>query len=229
MKHSTLALALVALLVLGLTTACGSSSTKRTITVSASATIKAKPNLISFSLGVSSKDASASAALNKNSAAMRRVIAAIKKQGVAARDIQTQNIDVSPTYSHGQVSGYSASNSMSVDLHQISKAGALITHATAAGANLEGGLSFSLGNTDLTYRQALVKALDKAKAKAASMAEHGGLSLGKPVRIKEGTESLEPVYSGAYRTAALSVATKAPVESGRVSTSASVTVVYSAS
>jgi uncharacterized protein YggE len=231
MKRSTLVLAVIALLVLGLTTACGARSVKRTISVSADATIKAKPDLASFSFGVSTNGASASQALAANSRAMRRVIAVIKKQGVAARDIQTRYVNVSPTTdSNGNTTGYSASNSVSVDLHEVLKAGGLITRVTGAGANLESGPTFSLENIDLTYEKALNEALDKAHAKAASMAGHVGLSLGKPATIKEGVENVVPIYGAFDRGVALqSTSPAVPVQRGRIEVSASVTVVYSAS
>lgn len=236
MKRSTFVLAVIALLVLGLTTACDDSSsssrsTKRTISVSADATIKAKPDLATFSFGVATEGASASQALAANSSAMRKVIAAIKKEGVAARDIQTQQVNVYPkTDSDGITIGYSASNTVSVDLHEVLKAGRLIARVTEAGANLESGPTFSLENTDLVYTKALNEALDKAHFKAASMAKHVGLSLGKPATIKEGVESTMPIYKAALDVAAAQTTPEAvPVQRGRVEVSATVTVVYSAS
>lgn len=232
MKRSTLAAAVITLLVLGLATACGSSfrSIKRTISVSGSATIKAKPDLANFSFGVSTDGASASQALTANSVVMRRVMAVIKKQGVAARDIQTQQVNVYPkTDSNGNTTGYSASNAISVDLHKVLMAGRLITRVTAAGANLESGPTFSLEKTDLTYEKALNEALDKAHAKADAMAGHVGLSLGKPSSITEGTENVVRLYDTAGLTAAKAPSIAVPVKRGRVEVSASVTVVYSVS
>jgi len=227
MKRSTLALALVTLLVLGLATACGSSSTKRAITVSASATVKAKPNLVNFSFGVTSDGASSSEALSASSAAMRRVIAAIKKQGVAARDIQTQQVNVYPkTDSNGNTTGYTASNSVSVNLRIVAKAGRLIERVTAAGANLESGPTFSRENPELTYEKALNLAIDKAHAKAASIAKHVGLSLGKPSSIDEGSEP-NVIYGAMDRASAKGA--PVPIEPGRVEVTATVTVSYSAS
>jgi uncharacterized protein YggE len=232
-KRQVLVLALIALLVLTLATACGSRSrsVKRTISVSASATIKAKPNLANFSFGVSKNGASASQALTANTETMRRVIAVIKKEGVAARDIQTQNVNVSPiTNSSGSITGYSASNSVSVDLREVLKAGRLIASVTAAGANLESGPTFSLANTDLAYRKALNAALDKAHANAASMATHVGLSLGKPASIREGAQNVTPIFAALDRAAPKAQALGAvPVQRGQIEVSASVTVVYSAS
>lgn len=229
MKRSTFALALVTLLVLGLATACGSSSIKRTISVGGSATIKAKPNLANFSFGVTKNGPSAAQALASNSKAMARVIAAIKNEGVAPRDIQTQQVSVNPiTNLSGATTGYSASNSVSVDLHDVAKAGMLITRVTGAGANLESGPTFSQENTDLTYQQALGKALDQARGKAVAMARRAGLRLGKPTSIKEGSENIVPIYANEMASAKLSAA-PVPVQPGRVEVTATVTVSYSAS
>jgi len=229
MKRSTFALALVTLLVLGLATACGSSSIKRTISVGGSATIKAKPNLANFSFGVTKNGPSAAQALASNSKAMARVIAAIKNEGVAPRDIQTQQVSVNPiTNLSGVTTGYSASNSVSVDLHDVAKAGTLITTVTGAGANVESGPTFSQENTDLTYQQALGKALDQARGKAVAMARRAGLRLGKPTSIKEGSENIVPIYANEMASAKLSAA-PVPVQPGRVEVTATVTVSYSAS
>ncbi|HEY4977404.1 MAG TPA: SIMPL domain-containing protein [Gaiellaceae bacterium] len=239
MKRFTLALLPITLLALGLATACdsncnsgsrNSSSTKRTISVSADATIKAKPDLAKFSFGVSTDGTSSSQALNANSLLMRKVIAAIKKEGVASRDIQTEQVNVYPkTDSNGNTTGYSASNTVSVSLHEVLKAGRLITSVTDAGANLESGPTFSLERTDLTYEKALNEALDKAHAKAASMADHVGLKLGKPTTIKEGVENVERLYSADTMTASKATSLAVPVKRGRVEVSASVSVVYTVS
>ena len=231
MKRSTLALAVVAVLALGLTTACGSKSAHRTITVSGDATVKAKPNLVNLTFTTTTKGSSAARALASNSKAMARVIAAIKKQGVAPRDIQTQQVSVnSITNSYGTTTGYSASNSVSVNLHDVSKTGILITRATGAGSVLESGPTFSQENTDLTYQQALDKALDQARGKAAAMAKHSGLELGKPVSIKEGSENIVPIYGALDHLAAAGLSpAPVPIQPGRVEVSATVTVVYSAS
>ena len=126
---------------------------------------------------------------------MRRVLAAIKSEGLAPRDIQTEQIGFDQNYSHGQLIGYTASNSVSVSLHDVAKTGELITRVVGAGSTLESGPTFSLENTDLAYRQALDKALDKAHANAAAMARHTGLTLGKPASIKEGVQNIVPVYA----------------------------------
>jgi uncharacterized protein YggE len=215
-------------LLLVLATACGSSSSssKKTIVVSDTATVKATPNLVQFSFGVSSDGATAKAALAANSAVMNRVIAALKNAGVPKRDIQTEQVSVyERTDSGGAVVGYSASNSVNVKLRKIGMSGALITKATAAGANLVSGPSFSIEDTAVLYSRALDRAYDKAEKKASTLAEHVGLRLGKPISIQEGTVP-DILYRAAGDTMATSEKAPVPIEPGQTEITATVTVSF---
>ncbi|WP_436449122.1 SIMPL domain-containing protein, partial [Enterococcus faecium] len=68
----------------------------------------------------------AAAALSDNAARMVRVLSALKKAGVSARDVRTANVSLSPQYRYadGQapvVTGYQASNSVSDRFHDVAK------------------------------------------------------------------------------------------------------------
>src|SRR5690349_15475319 len=78
--------------------AVNGTPTPRTITVTGSGEVKAKPDLAMISTGVETNAATASEALSKNSAAMTRIFAALKKAGIADEDMQTSNFSVSPQY-----------------------------------------------------------------------------------------------------------------------------------
>lgn len=220
---------LAAALIISLTAGSDSSSEDATITVSAAAEGQVEPDVITMSFGVEAEGSNAGEALDASSAAMRRVMASIEKHGVADRDIQTQFVDVSAVYSEdGRTGKYLASNSVRVKLRQIAEAGELISDATAAGANLQSGLSFSLEDEDATYQRALNEALDKARLKASALAERAGVDLGDPVSIEEVRDGgNEPLYS--YRATDAAAEKATPVEPGRIEIGASVTVVYSVS
>jgi len=211
-----------------LATACGSSSSspEKTITVSDTASVKATPNLVQFSFGVSTNGDTAKAALTANSATMTRVIAALKSAGVPKRDMQTEQVNVyERTDSGGAVVGYSASNSVNVKLRKIGMSGALITKATAAGANLVSGPSFSIEDTAVLYSRALDRAYDKAEKKASALTEHVGLRLGKPISIQEGTVP-DVLYRAAGDTMATSEKAPVPIEPGQTEITATVTVSF---
>src|SRR6266566_7108884 len=83
------------------------------ITVSGTGTSRAAPDQATFSFGVQTEGASAKAALEANSAKMALVIAALKRAGIAAKDLQTQDVSVMPRQDEtGQVNGYFANNSV---------------------------------------------------------------------------------------------------------------------
>jgi hypothetical protein len=208
-----------------LTSACGSSaSSKRTFSVSGSATLKTLPDLVEFDFGVTKTAATARAALRDNSRATQRLIVALKKAGVAARDMQTQQVGVYPqSDAEGTTTGFTASNSVHVKLHDVAKAGSLVQQAVAAGGNNVGGPTFSKANTDALAEQALAKAYDTARTKADGFARHIGLRLGKPVSIQEsGAPSV--FFDAAAPRAAKGASV--PVEPGQTEVTASVTVTF---
>ena len=226
MKRISIAVVVMAVSVLALATACGSdSSAERTITVTDTGTVKVVPNVVDLSFGVSTNASTAKAALAANSAAMSRVLSALKSTGIAARDIQTQQVNVYPTTGpNGTVIGYSASNSVGVTLRQIGETGKVIQKATNAGANTISGPTFSREHPETIYRQALDIAFDKAKRKAEAMAGHTGLKLGEPISIQEGSAS-QPLFANVAE-ASSAKGVVPPIEPGQTEVSASVTVSF---
>jgi uncharacterized protein YggE len=223
MKPRLAALFLLAPLLL-LTTACGSdSATRRTMSVSGSATVRALPDLVEFDFGVTGTAPTARAALAANSEAMQRLIAALKTGGVAAPDLQTQQVSVYPqTDPSGKTTGFSASNSVHAKLRDISKAGSLVERAVAAGGNTISGPSFSRTNTDALTEKALAQAYDKARRKAESFARHVGLRVGKPLSIAESGEPSVLFDAQPPRASKGSV----PIEPGQTEVTASVAVTF---
>jgi uncharacterized protein YggE len=225
MKRAGIA-ALLALLTLPLASACGSgSSAERTITVSDTATVRVMPNLADLSFGVTTTAATAKEALAANSTRMTAVIAALKKAGIAPRDIQTEQVNIYPASDQsGTITSYSATNSVAVKVRRIGDTSRVIDRATAAGANVVNGPTFSREHPEAVYRQALAAAYDKAEKKARAMAEHVGLRLGKPVSIQESGEAPIPVYAPSALRSDKGSAT--PIEPGRAEVTATVLVSF---
>lgn len=68
------------------------------LTLSAEGRTTHTPDLATFSAGVTSQGKTAGEALAANSAEMNKVVAALKKAGIADRDIQTSNLSLNPIY-----------------------------------------------------------------------------------------------------------------------------------
>lgn len=221
-----LALALVTLLA-GAGGAVGSSAAlpDHSIVVTGSGAVGAMPDRAQLSLGVSSDATSASAALRANAADMTKVIAAVKAQGIAAADIRTQFVSLSPRYTQSGegVAGYTGTNSVRVTLSVPAKTGPVIDAAVDAGANQISGPELSRSDRDSLYRAALLAAVSDARAKAEAIAKASGLSLRRITDVTESTAG-PPLPLTDAKTG---VATPTPIEPGTQLVEAAVTVTFS--
>lgn len=163
-----------------------------------------------FSAGVTSQGKTAAEALAENARAMERVIAALKRAGIADRDIQTSNLSINPVYRDpnreaamaarysGQpytppppeeqiptIIGYQANNSVSVRQRRLGDFGKVIDTLASAGANQINGPDFRLDNPDPALDQARRDAVKAAQARAALYANALGLRIVRVVSLNE--------------------------------------------
>jgi hypothetical protein len=201
----------------------GASEPSGGITVTGSGAVQTTPDQAEFTLGVQSERPTARDALATNSERMRRVLAALFTAGVGKKDVQTQDVSLSQTYSSdGRPDGYSAHNSVSVTIRVLSKAGAILDAASNAGANDVYGPTLSRSDEDGQQAKALRAAIDNARAKARVLADAAGVQLGTVTAITENGSEPEPYYpvALAQRDAG------APIEPGRQQVQATVWVTF---
>jgi uncharacterized protein len=196
-----------------------------TLSVEGTGRVTSVPDTASTSFGVTTQASDAQDAMAQNSQQMAKVIAALKRAGVDAKDIQTQYVSLDLRYDNEghSVVGYTASNSVSAQVRKLSRVGDVIDAGIAAGANNVSGPSLAPGDKDKLYRDALTSAIADARAKAAVLARAAGASVGAVQSITESPQVSYPVmYDAAARTAAAST----PIEAGTVDTTATVRVVF---
>ncbi len=205
-------------------TAHGSNApTGRVITVSGTGNASAVPDQVSFSFGVQADGATAREAQAANAERMSRVIEALKRLGIAKADIQTTDVSVGPKWGDdGSVIGYTAHNSVQVQLHRIDRSGHVVDVAVGAGATETSGPTFSRADREQLYESALRNAVVQARSKAEALAAEAHVRLGEVVRVEE--QSAQPEVIGAYPMAMKAAAT--PVQPGTQKTRASVTVTF---
>jgi len=194
------------------------------ITVTGTGSVSTVPDRASFSFTVESRAKTATEALTRNNAAARAVSTAVKNAGVSDADIQTSHVSLSPqTKQDGtQIIGYIASNSISVK-STIAKAGSIVDAAVGAGADGVSGPSLSISDQDVQYRDALKQAVAAAHAKAQTLADAAGLSLGGAQTIVEGAGQYPvPLAQKADFSAGVSI------QPGTQTVDATVTVTYTA-
>lgn len=202
----------------------------RSITVNGEGKIKVKPDTASLNIGVQAMEATASKALAKANESAAALIAALKGAGVSADDIVTSGLYVYPQYGNSNyITGYQASNSVTVTVRNIGNAGPVIdAAAAAAGDNITvGGISFYVDQTEALIGAARADAIDNAKKRATEYAEAAGVSVGQVLQISEVSVSNPiPLYYAAADSAAKGGSAPTPIETGTQDMTVSVTVVY---
>ena len=206
------------------------ATTQPQITVNGSGSVNAVPDIAIWTFSVTSRAATARDALKNNGNEMRKVIAALKANGIASADLRTSQVSLGArTNQDGTaVIAYEASNSATAKVRKQAATGDIVDAAVEAGADNVNGPSFVVSNQAALYRQALQGAFEDAKAKATRLAQAGGLTLGKAIVISEQGSSQPPIFyaAGAAKAAALD---STPVEAGESEITATVTITFAMS
>lgn len=152
------------------------------------------PDVATIRAGVTTQAATAAAALADNAGRMAGVLAALKRAGVAARDIQTSNVGLSPQYRYVEnqppaITGYQAANSVAIRFRDIPRAGAILDALVAAGANQLDGPNLAIDQPDAALDEARTDAVRRARARAELYAKAAGLSVVRIVSIGEQGEN----------------------------------------
>ncbi|MHA6721643.1 SIMPL domain-containing protein [Sphingomonas sp. RS2018] len=165
--------------------------------VSATGKTSRTPDIATIRAGVVTQAADAAGALSANADRMARVLAALKAAGVAPRDIQTATIALSPQYRYAEklppvITGYQASNTVSVRFREIAASGRILDTLVKQGANQIDGPSLSIDKADAALDEARVDAIAKARARAELYAKAAGLRVDRIVSISEAGEFAGP-------------------------------------
>lgn len=202
------------------------------ITVTGEAAVQAVPDMATVSLGVTTLADTAAEAMAANSAALAQVIERLKAAGIAPRDLQTASLSLNPNWSGYDsssnpaaqtITGYTASNQLSIRVRALDTLGAVLDAAITDGANTLNGISFELSQPRPVQDEARKAATEDARARAELLATAAGVKLGRVISISEGGGYGGPVP---MFKAADAMASPVPVEAGEIGLNASVTVVF---
>lgn len=162
-----------------------------TFNLSAYGETRIAPDMATINLGVQNDAPTAAEALKANGARMNQVLAALKKAGVAERDIQTSNLNLNAQYVYEQnqppkLTGYQASNQVTITVRDLSKLGAAVDATVGAGANTVNGISFGLANPQAAEDAARLEAVKALQAKAELYGRATGYKAVRLVNLSEG-------------------------------------------
>jgi uncharacterized protein YggE len=226
MKRAKLAAAIAAAMT---TSAAVAQQQPATLNLTATAEVQAAPDIAGIGAGVVTQAAEAQAALAANSEKMVRVIAALKKAGVADRDIQTSGLNLQPQFRYEQnqppvLTGFQASNRVQVTLRDLKAAGRVIDTLVKEGANQIDGPDFRVAAPEPLLDKARAEAVARARARAELYAQAAGLRVVRITSISEGFEQRPPMPMP--RMVAAEAAAAPPVSPGEVGLSATVSMAF---
>ena len=198
-----------------------------TLNISGHGEARVPPDQATLELGVTTQGASAVAAMQANAADMAKVIAALRASGVAAGDIQTSTLAVSPQYAYAEgqaprLTGYQASNQVTVRTQDMKHLGQLVDAAAGAGATNVGAISFGLKSRGAAANYARIAAVKDLDDKAQIFADAAGYHIRRLVNLSE-TSTLEPGPRPMVAMAAMRAEAPTPVEAGEIVVSVDVT------
>ena len=205
---------------------------ERTVTVSASGSATAPPDVAHINTGVQTKAASAREAMAANTVLMTKLIDGLKAAGLDAKDLHTTSINLSPRYTQPRdgkqpvITGYFAQNQVRITVRDIKKLGELLDTAISLGATQVNGISFDVSAAETLRDEARKAAMVNARRRAELYAAAAGASLGQVITISETAQAsgVRLMQSSAMsRSAGASI----PVEAGEMQLETNVYVTWS--
>jgi uncharacterized protein len=200
-----------------------------TITVVGEGIVKVKPDVAQATVGVELSRPTVAEASAEVSDTMDDVMAALREQGIAEKDMQTTGFSVwsdqayNPDGTRGEMA-YRVSNQVNVTIRDLDSVGAVLDAAMEAGANSIYGVTFSLEDKKSAQSDARAEAVADATDKAEELAELTGLMLGNVVSVSEVIGG-GGYYGGVYETAA-GMGGGGPIAPGELEVSVQLQVVY---
>lgn len=189
------------------------------------------PDVARFTFGVISEGSGKDIATlqTDNTVKMNKIIAVIKKAGVAAKDIKTENYNLNPRYDYcnnptgvcppAQIAGYSINQTVSVKVRDFAKVGSLLSAVVTVGATNISQVEFMVDDLEQVKDEARAEAITKARAQAQTIAKAGGFSVGKLLSLEENSGPIPYAYDklgrGGMMTAAMELAPAPTIEPGQ--------------
>lgn len=208
------------------------SAAQEGVIVSGLGKVSGTPDVLRVQLGVEVRRADVSAALRDANAIQAKVRDAVRRDGVDTKDMQTADVSLYPAYnSKGAPNGYNVTQSLTVKLRNLGRAGKTIGDAVIAGGDAARvqGVSFALEDNAALLEKARDAAYGDARKKAERYAQLAGRSLGPVELVSEQVPSGEQPMNQAYASVAAAPArdSAVPLDAGQSQVSVSVTVRWS--
>ena len=207
--------------------AADSDKMDRTVSVSATGSVAAEPDVAQISAGVVTEADSAKDAMGRNSVVMTKLIDGLKAAGIQPKDIQTTTLNVEPRYTQPKdgrvatVNGYRVVNQVRLTVRDVKRLGDVLDQAIALGANQINHIAFDIANPELLKDEARKQAMENARRRGELYAKAAGGQLGPVLRISESAGEPHPMPGGR-----MAMKASVPIEAGTRSLEVEVHVTY---
>jgi len=195
MKYAVIAALLLGSAVLPSAAVAQQASITQTIAgtrldITATGEVTRVPDIAIISAGVVSRSSTATGALQDAADRMTRVLAALKRAGVADRDIQTSSVNLNAEYRYPenqapQLVGYTASNTVTIRFRDIRNSGKILDALVAQGANQINGPNLTIDKPEAALDEARAQAIANGRARAELYARGLGLRVARVVAVSE--------------------------------------------
>ncbi len=209
-----------------------SSDSTPTITVTGTGQVFGSPDTLTLQIGITAGGSTATGALDEADSRMAALQGSFMHSGVPKAELQTSGLNLNANYNQYNVlTGFSASEELTVIMHDVYTAGAVIGAAADVAGNFAhiDDISFSISNQSALLAQARAQAMQNAKTQAIQIANGAGVRLG-PVRTVVDEEGQPTNYNsyGDYNGPldAAAAPSFVPLQGGKQSLSITVSVVY---
>jgi uncharacterized protein len=216
--------------------ACGTAvaqtpeAQERTVSVNGTAQVSLTPDIAYITIGVTTENADAALAVERNNTQALNVINTLTALGISEDDILTNNFNIYPTPVYtpeGQQrdTTFTVTNTVFVTLRDLDQVGEVLGSVVESGANQIAGIQFDVADKTAALSEARKMAVANSRILAEELAEAAGVELG-PVKSISMLGSNYPVAVRFEREAADMAVGSVPISSGQLTLTVDVNVVY---
>lgn len=170
--------------------------TPRQISVQGEGKVAVRPDIAVFTAGVLTQAGKVGDAQKENTERSNAVLAFLKKQGIAEKDIKTVSYSINPQYQYfdslpclgvrpcpprpsPEIVSYDVRHTLEVKVRDLEKVDELLEGVVAAGANEVGSISFRVDDDEAVKAEARKMAIEDAENKAKKLARDLDVRLGR--------------------------------------------------
>ena len=178
-----------------------SSETPRTLSINGHGEVSLTPDIAYIYVGVHSEHEDAGTAVAENNDQAQAVMDALRKAGIADKDISTTNFSLwySQNYdAQGKPTDakYVVDNTVFITVRNLDKLGDILGTAIDAGANSVNGVSFDVADKETALADARKLAVEDGRAQAEELAGLAEVKLGDIQSINMYGGFPSPIYGG---------------------------------